>query len=526
MNLIILISILPIISGPVFSATEKLVTTKPESAGVDKFPDDFLFGAATSAYQIEGAWNVSNKGKSIWDLWSHEKPSVVYDETNGDVAANSYYLYKTDVDLVKQLGANSYRVSLSWSRILPTGFDDYVNEDGIRYYNDLFDEMLKKNITPFVTIYHWDLPLNLENLGGWANPSIVDWFVDYARVVFNAFGAKVKLWGTYNEPMFNCYYTYNGAWARKNPIYKTKAGIYDFLCGHHALLAHAKTYQLYKKNFRATQKGEISIIIAPFSTIPRNPSDPEDVEANNFYLRFRNDWFLHPIFSKKGDYPQAMKDAIANHSAIQGFPKSRLPEFTKEEIVLIKNSADFLVINYYTIVTISKFKNLDIKKTVSFDADVGARHYFTVPDTSVVGYENQCTIPYCQPWGLSLTIHRITRKYDIPKIVIGENGYMDYHNLAGLNDIDRAEYHYYHLKELLKLIKEGINIKGYYVWSLIDLFEFSRGYTCNYGIYAVNFTDPNRTRTPKIWSTKLLKEIYTTKTIPSSFTNFVNQNRQ
>lgn len=103
---------------------------------------------------------------------------------------------------------------------------------------------------------------------------------------------------------------------------------------------------------------------------------------------------------------------------------------------------------------------------------------------------------------------------------------MDYHNLAGLNDIDRAEYHYYHLKELLKLIKEGINIKGYYVWSLIDLFEFSRGYTCNYGIYAVNFTDPNRTRTPKIWSTKLLKEIYTTKTIPSSFTNFVNQNRQ
>ncbi|XP_057327908.1 myrosinase 1-like [Microplitis mediator] len=523
MNLIILILILPIIHGNdhcSISSSKTWITDESKCVQVDRFPDDFLFGAATSAYQSEGAWNVSNKGESIWDKLTHEKPYTVKDKTNADTAANSYNSYKTDVDLVKQLGANSYRISLSWPRILPTGFDNYVNEDGIRFYNDLIDEMLKKNITPFITIYHWDLPATLEDLGGWTNPLIVDWFVDYARVVFNAFGTKVKFWATFNEPMFNCYHAYNGVWAPR----KNQSGVGDYLCVHHTLLAHAKTYQLYNENFRETQKGEVSIVLTVFETVPENPNDPEEVKANEFYSKFRNDWMLHPIFSKEGDYSKVMKKKIAKYSSIQGFSRSRLPEFKKDEIDLIKNSADFLALNYYVVLSVTKFKNLDVKKTISFDADAGAHHHFNAPDSALTGHKNACSVKYCHPWGLSKLIRRITRKYDIPKIVIAENGYGDERNVKGSKDIDRAEYHYYHLKELLKLIKEGINIKGYFAWSLFDVFEWERGYTVNYGIYAVNFTDPKRTRTPKDWSPKLLKEIYTTKTIPSCFLSFVNEN--
>ncbi|XP_057327909.1 myrosinase 1-like [Microplitis mediator] len=523
MNFIILTLIFSTIRGDDHSSisflARKLVTNRSENVKVDKFPDDFIFGVGTSAYQSEGAWNVSNKGESIWDKMTHEQPSTVADGTNADVAANSYYLYKTDVDLVKQLGANSYRISLSWPRILPTGFDNYVNEDGIRYYNDLIDEMLKKNITPFVTIFHWDLPLDLEDLGGWTNPSIVDWFVDYARVVFNAFGAKVKYWTTFNEPMFYCMYGYQGILAPR----KNWSGIADYLCGHNALLAHAKTYRLYSDHFRKTQKGKISLNLALFWTVPENPNDQEEVDAADYMFEFRNEWFLHPIYSKDGDYSKIMKDRIANYSSIQGLFRSRLPAFKRHEIELIKNSADFLSINYYSVVTVRKFKNFDIKETISYDADVGTRHTPGAPNNASFETENnECDVKNCQPWGLSKIIKRLTQKYSIPMIMIAENGYADE---GQLEDMDRAKYFYYHLKEILKLIKEGINIQGYYAWTLFDVFEWDKGHTFKLGLYSVNYTDPERARTPRKWSPKLLKDIYTTKTIPSSFLSFVNENK-
>ncbi|XP_008559244.1 myrosinase 1 [Microplitis demolitor] len=463
------------------------------------FPDDFIFGVSTSAYQTEGAWNISGKGESIWDYVTHNSPEIVIDKSNGDIAANSYYMYKTDIDLAKQVGSNAFRISLSWPRILPTGFPNRVNAEGIKHYNDVINEMISKNITPVVTLYHWDLPKELNDLGGWTNPLIVDWFVDYARVVFQAFGDRVKYWMTVNEPTVYCVYGYGG----KMVPFVNHSGIADYLCGHHMLLAHAKAHKMYKNEFAQQQKGKVGISISVPWAVGSNPEDVEESEGVERWFSFLASWFLNPLFSYDGDYPEVMKNIIKENSLKQGFSKSRLPKFTTEEVEMVKNSTDFLGLNFYHAVRVEKWTDYDVNTTVSFFGDIGM---LEVPaNEHAAAFSDRST-----PWAFVAMIQKINKDFNIPMIMITENGYWDRGQLA---DIGRAKYYHQHLSELPGLIAQGINIRGYFAWSLIDNFEWAAGYTQKFGIFSVDYTVPERTRIPKI-STKVISDFYKTKKIP------------
>lgn len=217
------------------------------------FPTSFKFGTATAAYQIEGAWNEDGKGENIWDRLTHNT-SLVRNHDTGDVACDSYHRYKEDVQLLKQLGVNFYRFSISWSRILPTGYPDQINKAGIEYYKNLIDELKANNIEPFVTLYHWDLPQPLQDIGGWMNEKLVDIFADYARTLFTLLGDDVKYWMTFNEPRQICYEGYG--LGLKAPAVKLP-GIGPYRCAHVLIKAHAKAYHIYQDNFKEKQGGEV-----------------------------------------------------------------------------------------------------------------------------------------------------------------------------------------------------------------------------------------------------------------------------
>lgn len=191
------------------------------------------------------------KGEHIWDRFTHTT-NLVADKSNADIAADSYHRYKEDVNMLKYLGVDSYRFSLSWPRILPTGFPNKINPAGIKYYNNLIDELVSNGIEPLVTLYHWELPIRIQDLGGWANPLIADYFLDYARVVFEHFGDRVKLWLTLNEPKIICLAGYGSSSFAPSLNF---SGVADYLCGHHALKAHAKVYHLYEEKYKSIQKG-------------------------------------------------------------------------------------------------------------------------------------------------------------------------------------------------------------------------------------------------------------------------------
>lgn len=199
----------------------------------------------------------SDKGISMWDHLVHSNPKAILDHSTGDVACDSFHLYKRDIEMLLELGVDFYRFSISWTRLLPTGFSDKVSQDGLDYYNTLINELLKHNITPVATIYHWDLPQNLQDIGGWPNPIIADYFEDYARVVFEAFGDRVKTWITINEPTNVCYQGYGQTWIEGGLAPGINFhGVGEYLCGHTVIKAHAKAYHLYNSTFRATQKGQ------------------------------------------------------------------------------------------------------------------------------------------------------------------------------------------------------------------------------------------------------------------------------
>lgn len=230
----------------------------------------------------------------------------------------------------------AYRFSVSWTRILPTGFSNDINRAGIEHYKNLMDELLANDIEPIVTMLHWDHPQNLEDLGGWTNEKMVDWFVDYTRILFQEFGPKVRKWLTMNEPTAQCNRGYSlGLHAPGKNVH----GIAEYLCTHNTLKAHASVYRLYQREFKSVQNGTIGVILNLMNYYPKNPNTDETAVDTAF--RFGNGWMLHPIFSAEGDYPDILKRLVAEKSAAQGFSRSRLPEFTTEWINAIRFSKLF-----------------------------------------------------------------------------------------------------------------------------------------------------------------------------------------
>ncbi|KAF9414420.1 hypothetical protein HW555_007674, partial [Spodoptera exigua] len=461
-----------------------------------RFPDDFLFGAATAAYQIEGALPnnfVNNvllfpgKGENIWDHMIHTNPTVIRDVTNGDVAADSYHNYKRDVEMMRELGLDAYRFSLSWPRILPTGMANEVNPAGITFYNNYINEMLKYNITPMVTLYHWDLPQKLQDLGGFANPLFSDWFEDYARVVFENFGDRVKMFITFNEPREICYQGYGGD--LNAPILNSTA-VGTYLCAKHLLIGHAKAYHLYNKEFKPTQGGQCGITISVNWFGPATDSAEDQMAAE---IKRQAEWgiYAHPIFSSEGGFPKEFSERVAEKSAKQGYRRSRLPEFTEEEKDFVRGSSDFFGVNHYTarLISATLYKEAVPVPSLLDDMDVG--HY--APDDWATSASSWLVLA---PNSIFNALKHLKERYNNPNFYVTENGWSTYYE-AGLIDEDRITYYRASMESLLNCLDDGINLKGYMAWSLMDNFEWMQGYVERFGLYEVDISDPARTRTPR-----------------------------
>ncbi|XP_017782710.1 PREDICTED: myrosinase 1-like [Nicrophorus vespilloides] len=472
-----------------------------------KFPKDFKFGVATASYQIEGGWNAKGKGESIWDYQTHTFPHKISDKSNGDVSCDSYNKLDEDIKNLKQLKVRMYRFSLSWPRLLPSGFANNINEDGVRYYNELIDKLIANDIEPMVTLYHWDLPQSIENLGGWTSRAIVDYFGDYARICYELFGDRVKNWITINEPYSICEWGYgDGTMA---PYYKSM-GIGSYASGHNVILSHAAAYNIYNSEFRSKQKGRVGITVET-SWLEADSDTKEDHEAANRMIQMYFGWFLHPII--KGDYPPVMRTQVDKKSKEQNFPRSRLPRFSAEEISQIKGTIDFLGLNHYTTFMV---KNGSVGQVPSNYNDMEATRY-----QKSEWKHSAREIFKLVPWGLRKLLVWVKNEYENIEVIITENGY------AGLEketteDLDRIEYYNLYLKEVLKAIHvDKCNITGYMAWSFMDNFEWSDGYTLRFGMYYIDFKDPKRERKPKksafVYQNIIVTKVIDENLLPNTF---------
>lgn len=453
-----------------------------------KFPDGFAWGVSTSAYQIEGSWNVDGKGRSIWDDFTHA-PGHVEDSENGDVACDSYVKLDEDIKLLKEIKVSHYRFSISWPRIMPTGRADHINKAGMDYYNRLIDALLENNIQPMVTLYHWDMPAELEKIGGWLNEEIVDIFASYADFCFKEFGDRAKLWITINEPQIVAYLGYCvglHAPGIQDPFVK------PYLVSRHLILSHAKAWHIYDSKYRATQNGKVSIAInSDWAQPASDGQDPKNLHAAELYIQFTNCWFSDPIFLS-GDYPPLMKDAIQKKSDEENLASSRLPTFSEEEKKMIKGTYDFYGLNYYTTRIISDPACNEQGNRIHPDLDV-------VSATDPSWDSGGSSWLYIVPWGLRKLLNFITKRYNNPAIFITENGCSTKHpsdateETLQLDDTQRQRYIKSHIQEVLKAYQEDeVDVKGYFLWSLMDNFEWSAGFTERFGIYHVDFNSGTR----------------------------------
>uniref|UniRef100_A0A1I7ZVY1 Cytosolic beta-glucosidase n=1 Tax=Steinernema glaseri TaxID=37863 RepID=A0A1I7ZVY1_9BILA len=457
------------------------------------FPEDFIWAAATSAYQVEGGVIGTGRGPSIWDRYLALHPPA-HNQT-GDVACDTYHKYEEDAILMKKQGLKSYRFSISWSRIFPDGRVHRVNPEGVQYYHNLIDALLKQDITPVVTLYHWDLPLSLGDLGGWLTSEIVDWFGDYARFCYQEYGSKVKQWITINEPHTQSVYGYCSQVTVHAPGgFQQNCEWSMYLAGHNFLLAHGRAASIYKNEFQKEQQGKVGITL---NTIWYEPRNETDREAADFLVQSAFGWFANAIFSEEGDYPAVMKANMERLRRKEGRETSRLPEFTQEQIKELRGSADFMGLNYYISMIGTKEKGLHEPRespTVNstWGRDVGIYMYADIHwkqmGTTWIRYH---------PEGLYHLLNFIRTHYNNVPVYITENGCMDSPG-EGMDDVSRIFFIKGHLKAVQKAIAEdGCDVKGYFFWSLFDNFEWHAGFTERFGMYHVDFDTPERTRTPK-----------------------------
>lgn len=423
------------------------------------FPRDFLWGVATASYQIEGAWKEDGKGESIWDRFSHN-PGNVQNGDTGDVACDHYHLYPEDVKLLKELGVKTYRLSISWPRIFPEGRGE-PNEKGMEFYKKLIKLLVENGITPAVTLYHWDLPQKLQDIGGWANREVADYFEQYARYCFKELGALVPIWITHNEPWVVAFVgNYQGRHA---------PGIKDFSTAlhvsHHLLLSHGKAVKAYRE---MGFKGEIGITYNVSSIYPASGSK-EDLAAAGRQDGFLNRWFMDPVL--KGKYPEDMLDWYSTRVV--------LPDILPGDPEIIGTPVDFIGVNYY----MPGYIKQDLE-----DWPLEVKGVTTGKDQTSMEWE-------IYPEGLYDLLVRFTKDYNGIKILITENGaaFNDIVNREGkVEDDNRLDYLYKHFAQAHKAIQDGVNLAGYYVWSFMDNFEWALGYSKRFGITYVDYKTQKR----------------------------------
>ncbi|XP_008450458.2 beta-glucosidase 12-like [Cucumis melo] len=473
----------------------------------NSFPQGFVFGSASSAYQYEGAANKDGRRPSIWDTFTHKYPGKIQDGSNGDEANDAYHRYKEDVGIMKDMNFDAYRFSISWSRILPNGkLSGGVNQKGIEYYNNLIDELVAKGIKPFITLFHWDLPQALEDkYGGFLSPHIVNDFEDYAELCFKTFGDRVKQWITLNEP-----WTYSmggyaqgsfapnrcSAWQNLN-CSGGNAATEPYIASHYQILAHAAAVKLYRDKYQKSQKGLIGITLVSHWFVPVSNVRKERNAAYRA-LDFMFGWFMDPLTF--GEYPKSMQSLV----------RKRLPTFTKEQSELVKGSFDFLGFNYYT-ANYASYTPPPNSNRVTYFSDARAA-LSTERNGIPIGPKAASPWLAVYPRGIHDVLLYIKEKYNNPLIYITENGVDEFNNASlplkeALVDNFRIDYYKAHLSFLKKAIEDGVRVKGYFAWSLLDNFEWSNGYTVRFGINFVDYKDEFK-RYPKSsahWFKKFLK---------------------
>ncbi|KAL2503263.1 Beta-glucosidase 17 [Forsythia ovata] len=488
------------------------------------FPKDFMFGSATSAYQVEGAWNAGGKGMSNWDSFTQRKPGKIADGSNGCVAIDQYNQLKEDVALIKKLGLDSYRFSIAWTRILPGGrLCGGINKEGIKYYNDLIDLLLAAGIEPCATIFHWDVPQCLEEeYGGFLSPRVVNDFCEFAEFCFWEFGDRVKHWITLNEPWTFTIHGYvlgifppgRGATSAE-PIkafphhrYKSEIpficpdgnpGTEPYIVAHYLILSHAAAVNIYRKSYQTIQGGKIGVTNVTKWFEPLHDTT-DDKEAASRAVDFMLGWFVAPVVT--GDYPPVMRKLVGD----------RLPPFTPEQAKLVKGSYDFLGLNYYTT---NYASNSPMKpgRKVSYETDQDVT-ITTERDGVPIGPRGGSDWMYIVPHGIYELLVHAKETYNNPLIYITENGVDELNNKAhtvseARFDMMRINYHQDHLLYIKKAMDKGVDVKAYYIWSMFDNYEWAEGYTVRFGIFYVDFVNGRLTRFPKdsaIWFMNFLNK--------------------
>jgi beta-glucosidase len=419
------------------------------------FPKGFVWGSATSSYQIEGAVDEDGRGRSIWDDFC-ATPGKVKDGSSGEIACDHYHRYKDDVKLMKSIGFGAYRFSIAWPRVLPNG-RGHINGGGLDFYNRLVDELLKNNITPFVTLYHWDLPSDLQERGGWANRDVALWFADYAAIMARVLGDRVRNWITLNEPWCTAFLSHDiglHAPGLKNPALAR-------MVAHNTMLAHGYGLQALRASLPATDEPANCGITLNFATKMPLTSSPEDKRAAEMAIEPLGDWFVPPIVF--GTYD----------------PRLPIPENVQPgDMAIIAQRNDFIGVNYYTPMRI-KAGRKGMPETARNEK----------AKTTLMDWE-------VEPRGLKLlllNLHQATR--GLVPLYVTENGasYRDVIEADGsIHDKARVAYFKGHIGAVQQAITAGADVRGYFAWSLLDNFEWAEGYQQFFGIVHVDFATQKR----------------------------------
>ncbi len=445
------------------------------------FPPGFVWGSATAAIQVEGAAREDGKGPSNWDVFCREHPERIYDRGSPEVACDHYHRFREDVGLMKEMGHTGYRMSIAWTRIFPTG-EGPLNTEGVRFYRELFAELLAQGIEPNVTLYHWDLPQALAERGGWENKSTIQAFEKYARTCFELFGDQVRLWSTLNEPGWTTLQSYVTG---LHPPCKTdqRAAIQ---VAHNFLVAHARSVAAFRES---GCPGLIGLVLN-MSTVYPASQDSADADAARIADGILNRWFIDPAL--KGCYPDDIWQLYKSCGL--------LPEHTPEELELFgRHTIDFIGVNYY------------YPHFASADAQESAYHLNTSGDKnedckfSIRGLFRFVKNPNGRftDWGweiypdglYDLLMRAHEYRPGIP-VYITENGIGQHESLdqnGELNDDGRIEFVREHLKVAHRAWRDGVNLKGYYMWALMDNFSWVNGFKKRYGFLFVDRVTLDRT---------------------------------
>lgn len=413
---------------------------------------DFVFGVATAAFQIEGG--ADSRLENIWDRFC-ATPGTIRDGSNGLVACDHYNRWQEDVELIEHLGVDAYRFSLSWPRVIDR--EGNLHKTGIAFYISLLDELNRKGIKPFVTFYHWDLPQHLQDAGGWLNRETAIKFRDYVDLVSKEFGDRVYSYSTLNEPYCSAYLGYEvGVHAPgiRGPQYGKKAA-------HHLLLAHGMAMEVLAENSPNALNG----IVLNFSPCYSKTDKPEDIEAARLADINLNRWYISPIL--EGRYPDQL-DMLFD---------DRKPEILDGDLEIISHPVDYIGVNYYT----REFYQRSQTAEFELAENPGG-------EKTDMGWE-------IFPQGLTDLLVSLTKEYDLPPIYITENGAAmpDTIKDGRVDDVDRVAYYQSHLEAVDKAVQQGVDIRGYFAWSLLDNFEWAEGYAKRFGIVHVDYATQKRT---------------------------------